>query len=69
MQIYILKLKGCEVLKCIMECIGQGLRADLEKLEGETAVSPVQSPQKQGADESMLQTAVSKSYIEDKIQT
>lgn len=45
--------------------IGQGLRADLERLEGETAVAQlIQSLKRQGVDEKVLQTAVAESRIE-----
>ena len=45
--------------------IGQGLRADLEKLEEKTAVAQlIQSLQRQGVDEEVLQTAVAESRIE-----
>ena len=47
--------------------IGQGLRADLEKLEEKTAVAQlIQSLQRQGVDEKVLQTAVAESRIEYK---
>ena len=45
--------------------IGQGLRADLEKLEEKTAVAQlIQSLKRQGVDEEVLQTAVAESRIE-----
>ena len=45
--------------------IGQGLRADLERLEEKTAVAQlIQSLQRQGVDEEVLQTAVAESRIE-----
>lgn len=45
--------------------IGQGLRADLEKLEEKTAVTQlIQSLRQQGVDEKVLQTAVAESRIE-----
>ena len=48
--------------------IGQGLRADLEKLEEKTAVAQlIQSLQRQGVDEEVLQTAVAESRIEYQI--
>ena len=44
--------------------IGQGLRTDLEKLEGETAVSQlIQSLRRQGVEEDVLQTAVAESRV------
>jgi hypothetical protein len=45
--------------------IGQGLRADLERLEENTAVAQlIQSLQRQGVDETVLQTAVAESRVE-----
>lgn len=44
--------------------IGQGLRVDLEKLEGETAVSQfIQSLRQQGVAEEVLATAVAESRV------
>ena len=44
--------------------IGQGLRVDLEKLEGETAVTYlIESLRRQGIEEGVLQTAVAESGV------
>ena len=49
--------------------IGQGLRADLERLEEETAVSQlIESLRQQGVDEQILETAVAESRAEYKIE-
>ena len=49
--------------------IGQGLRVDLEKLEGETAVNYlIQSLRRQGIEEGVLQTAVAESGVEYNIK-
>ena len=48
--------------------IGQGLRADLERLEEKTAVTQlIQSLRQQGVDEEVLQTAVAESRVEYRI--
>ncbi len=45
--------------------IGQGLRADLERLEGETAVTYlIESLRRQGVEERVLETAVAESHAE-----
>ncbi len=44
--------------------VGQGLRADLERLEGDTAVTQlIQSLRRQGIAEEVLQTAVAESRV------
>ena len=45
--------------------IGQGLRVDLERLEGETAVNQlIQSLRRQGVEERVLETAVAEQRAE-----
>lgn len=49
--------------------IGQGLRADLARLEEETAVSQlIESLRQQGVDEQVLKTAVAESRAEYKVE-
>lgn len=49
--------------------IGQGLRADLERLEQETAVSQlIESLRQQGVDEQVLKTAVAESRAEYQVE-
>ena len=48
--------------------IGQGLRVDLERLDGETAVTQlIESLRRQGVEESVLETAVAESRAEYKV--
>ncbi len=49
--------------------VGQGLRADLERLEGDTAVAQlIQSLRRQGIAEEVLQTAVAESHVRYEIK-
>ncbi|NKQ37432.1 MAG: hypothetical protein HF973_17685 [Chloroflexi bacterium] len=49
--------------------VGQGLRADLERLEGDTAVAQlIQSLRRQGIGEDVLQTAVAESRVRYEVE-
>lgn len=49
--------------------VGQGLRADLERLEGDTAVAQlIQSLRRQGIAEEVLQTAVAESRVRHEVK-